>query len=245
MSRYFLILIFCLVLTLPLEFAFRAKVYRRPFLALKAISIPSLIYLIWDIIATHFDHWAFVQQHSSSFNVFGLPIEEYLFFLFIPICCLLTFESVKNLHPRSISSIAKPTLWVLFIFSYLTSGLAIFSFRLNSYDLEVPHRIFPYYFVATLCALTLLILAFFRSEKLKSLVTSQAYFYTIFICMFFMVFVNGALTILDDPVVTYKANLGPRLFFDIPIEDFIYGTVLLTWILLRWIKYTRNEIEAK
>jgi hypothetical protein len=60
-----------------------------------------------------------------------------------------------------------------------------------------------------------------------------------------MVFVNGALTILDDPVVTYKANLGPRLFFDIPIEDFIYGTVLLTWILLRWIKYTRNEIEAK
>ena len=48
-----------------------------------------------------------------------------------------------------------------------------------------------------------------------------------------MVIVNGYLTKLSDPVVTYRANLGSRIFYDMPF-DVIYGFVLLTWILIRF-----------
>lgn len=245
MSRYFLILLACVFVTLPLEIVFKAKVYARLNMALKAIWLPSLAYLVWDVIATHYEHWQFSKAHSSNLRIIGLPVEEILFFLIIPICALLTYESVSNLSFKFQSlnqrKNAKLWEWITFVSLYSLFGISLYVFRLNNADFNVPTRNFPYYACISVAAILCLVFFYRKDKTAISIIKSRSYFLTIVICLSFMVVVNGALTVLNDPVVSYTSNLGPRLFIDIPIEDFFYGTALMTWIIIRFHKYTRPE----
>jgi len=65
---------------------------------------------------------------------------------------------------------------------------------------------------------------------------SPSYWSTMAISLFFMVLVNGWLTKLTAPIVRYDAHqrLPWRFPWDIPVEDFLYGWALLTWVLIRW-----------
>ncbi|HUQ63422.1 MAG TPA: lycopene cyclase domain-containing protein [Acidimicrobiales bacterium] len=88
----------CLLLTLPLEFLFRARVWRRPRRLLAAMWLPVLIFAVWDIIAIARDHWTYNPAYVTGAQLPGdLPIEELVFFIVIPICSLLTYEAVKGI----------------------------------------------------------------------------------------------------------------------------------------------------
>lgn len=238
MNRYFLILLGCFIVTLPLEFVFRANVYRRFGVALRAIWLPSAVYLLWDIIATHFNHWKFSPEHASDITLGGLPLEEFAFFLVIPVCALLTYEAVNRL--LNTDKKASLNIWIVFLVLYFFIGTMAQVYRLSSYPLVIPDRIFPFYSVATVFAFTLFTVWVLTNPGRRAFMQTQSFFLTIVICLIFMVFVNGFLTILDDPVVSYSANFGGRLFLDIPTEDFFYGTVLISWILLRWNSLTHK-----
>ena len=85
----------CLLITLPLEFVFGARVYRRAAgLALALIPV-VIIFSIWDIVGILRDHWSYSPQFTTGVKlIFGMPIEELVFFLVVPICGLLTYEAV-------------------------------------------------------------------------------------------------------------------------------------------------------
>ena len=63
-----------------------------------------------------------------------------------------------------------------------------------------------------------------------------AYWLTMAIVLGFQVPVDGWLTKLTAPLVTYNpAHItGLRVPWDIPIEDFLFGFALITAVLLRW-----------
>lgn len=87
----------CLVLTLPLEFLFKARVWRRPRRLLAAMWLPVLLFVVWDVIAIARDHWTYNDIYVTGAQLPGdLPIEELVFFIVIPICSLLTYEAVKR-----------------------------------------------------------------------------------------------------------------------------------------------------
>lgn len=56
------------------------------------------------------------------------------------------------------------------------------------------------------------------------------------ICYAFMILVNGWFTKLSAPIVIYAPDqhLGPRVPWDIPVEDYVFGFTLLTAVLARW-----------
>jgi lycopene cyclase domain-containing protein len=85
----------CLALTLPLEFVFRARVYRRPN-ALAAALIPVvLIFSAWDVVGIARGHWDYAAQYVTGVLLpLDMPLEELVFFLCVPICGLLTYEAV-------------------------------------------------------------------------------------------------------------------------------------------------------
>lgn len=98
--QYLILMGACLVLTLPLEFVFGARVWRRP-RALLAALIPTLvIFVIWDLIAIARDHWDYNPQYVTGWELASLPVEELVFFIVIPICGLLTFEAVRRVLGR-------------------------------------------------------------------------------------------------------------------------------------------------
>jgi len=52
----------------------------------------SLIFIPWDIIFTKNNIWWFNDSYISGYKILQLPIEEWLFFLFIPFACVFIYE---------------------------------------------------------------------------------------------------------------------------------------------------------
>ena len=90
--QYLLVLGSCIAVTLPLEVIGGARVYRRP-RALFATLIPVVaVFAGWDLIAVHRGDWRFSARYILGPRLAGLPVEEWLFFLVVPVCALLTYE---------------------------------------------------------------------------------------------------------------------------------------------------------
>jgi lycopene cyclase domain-containing protein len=75
------------------------------------------------------------------------------------------------------------------------------------------------------------------------LLRTRAYWIALVICCGFMVAVNGWLTKLSAPIVVYdrSATTGWRLPWDIPVEDYLFGFVLLTLAMVLWDAAARHE----
>lgn len=92
--QYLAVMAACVLITLPLEFFLRARVYRRP-LRLALAMLPMLvIFLAWDILGILRDHWTYSDVYMTGIMLGPLPLEELVFFLVIPVCGLLTYEGV-------------------------------------------------------------------------------------------------------------------------------------------------------
>jgi lycopene cyclase domain-containing protein len=99
--QYLLLMGSCLALTVPLEIL-GARVYRRPRRLLVALAAPIVVFSLWDAAAIARGHWWFDAAYVTGWQVPGrIPIEELTFFIAIPICTLLTFETVRRLLPRT------------------------------------------------------------------------------------------------------------------------------------------------
>jgi lycopene cyclase domain-containing protein len=98
---YFAMLLFTVTGSWWLEFAFKIRVLRRPKLAIASILPVSVFFLIWDAFAINQNHWTFDKnQILGIFGPLNIPLEEYLFFIFIPMAAILTLEGVKVVLSR-------------------------------------------------------------------------------------------------------------------------------------------------
>ena len=84
----------CLLITLPLELVFSARVYRRWKILIGSLIPIVLIFSLWDIVAISRDHWTYNPKYVTGIHLGDLPLEEIVFFIVIPICALLSYEAV-------------------------------------------------------------------------------------------------------------------------------------------------------
>ena len=97
-------LAFCLVGTLPLVPAFRLRVLKQPKRVALTILAAGTPFLVWDLFATKAGHWSFDDDQTLSFRVAGLPLEEVLFFVVIPLVTILTYEAVKVVRKKAVAA---------------------------------------------------------------------------------------------------------------------------------------------
>jgi lycopene cyclase domain-containing protein len=99
--QYLTVLGLCLLATLPLELVLGARVWRRPRRLAKAVLPPLAAFLVWDLWAAAAGQWRFNPSLTTDLRLpFGVPIDEVLFFVIVPICGLLTLEAVRSLSRR-------------------------------------------------------------------------------------------------------------------------------------------------
>ena len=86
--------------------------------------------------------------------------------------------------------------------------------------------------VLSVVAVVVLELGFLRT----GLLATRAYWLSMAICFGFMILVDGWLTKLSAPIVTYDPSevSGWRFPWDIPVEDYLFGFTLLTFAMLLW-----------
>lgn len=222
MSSYLLINI-C-VIAIPLLFSFERKVqfYRKFPSLLISIASVGTVYVMWDIVATARGDWAFSPEHVIGIDVYGLPIEELLFFITVPYACLFIYEVVRAYMPEK--KLGIPT--VVFMVPVVAGIVVGFIAQGQPYTQTVS------LFTAAFFILSLLI----YPDLLRS---SQ---FWIFIAITYVPFfvVNYMLTSI--PIVTY----GPEAFSGIrittiPLEDFFYSfsmlgfhVLIFRFLLNRW-----------
>ncbi|MGW5718461.1 lycopene cyclase domain-containing protein [Amycolatopsis sp. NPDC003865] len=93
--EYLAVLGACVLVTLPLELA-GARAWRRPARLARAVLPVAGVFLVWDALAIAAGAWDFDPAFVTGLRVpFGIPLEEVLFFVVIPVCGVLTYEAVE------------------------------------------------------------------------------------------------------------------------------------------------------
>jgi lycopene cyclase domain-containing protein len=88
----------CLAAVLPLEFVLGARVLRDPRRLLRAVVLPVVAFVVWDVVAIERETWRYNPRYVTGWKLpLGLPVEELLFFVVIPLCGLLSYEAVQRI----------------------------------------------------------------------------------------------------------------------------------------------------
>jgi lycopene cyclase domain-containing protein len=103
---------FVVIASFWLEFVFRLRVLRDPKRLIKTIALSAPLFIIWDAYAIANNHWFFSPEKTLGiYGLLGIPLEEYLFFIIIPIAGLLTLEGVSNFLPTVKRWISSAKRW--------------------------------------------------------------------------------------------------------------------------------------
>jgi lycopene cyclase domain-containing protein len=89
-----LLCVFVIVPNLALLYLNRKKIHLKSLGA--ALLILFLIAVMWDQLSVRIGLWVFSQDEIVG-NFFGLPIEEYLFFLFVPLLSINIYLFVAGI----------------------------------------------------------------------------------------------------------------------------------------------------
>lgn len=102
--QYLIVMGLCVLVTLPLEFWFEARVWRRP-RRLAIALLPALgAFVAWDLWATSTGTWDFNRDYTIGvYFPGGMAVEELVFFVVVPTCALLTIEAVRNILSGRVS----------------------------------------------------------------------------------------------------------------------------------------------
>jgi lycopene cyclase domain-containing protein len=185
-------------------------------LAWAAVGLAAIPFGLWDIAFARAGVWDFNPRYVLGPAAFGLPLEEWLFFLAIPFACLFIYRQFAGAAdaagPGSFrSSRARPGRRFVLAFACLAVAFA---------SLALSHSDRLYTLSAGLAAaVAAAALAWGRPRYARPFVLALAVQYVPFLI------VNGLLTGL--PVVRYRADaiLGPRLL-SIPVEDAAFAFVM-------------------
>lgn len=100
MSSYLKVLILAGMVPFILSFYPPLKIYRNIRALLETLFLILAIFGAWDIFATFRGHWYFNPLKVLPCRIVNLPLEEVLFFIVIPFCCIFTWEVIKYLGSR-------------------------------------------------------------------------------------------------------------------------------------------------
>ena len=98
---YLSVLVGCLAAAFWLEPVLRVNVLRRWRRLLLTVLPVAAIFVLWDLGAIAAGHWTFDPAQTTGVLLpGGLPLDEVLFFLVVPVCAILAFEAVRAVLRR-------------------------------------------------------------------------------------------------------------------------------------------------
>lgn len=212
MSTYFIVLLFTISVPFIKSFDERMPFYKLWKFFFPAVLVSGSFFIAWDIWFTHLGIWGFNPMHLQGWYLAGLPIEEYLFFLFVPYACMFSYEALKLYISDVWFTKHANTLSYSLL---LMSGLHVILFYPKAYPLSTFGLLF----------FGLIINIFFIKPHYLG-----RFFMTYFIVALPFLMVNGVLTgsFIEEEVVWYNAQeiMGARIG-TIPFEDYFYGLLLM------------------
>jgi len=93
---YLSVLAGCLLAALWLEPVLKVNVLRRWRRLVLTVVPVVIVFVLWDLAAIAAGHWTFdPAQTTGVLFPGGLPLDEVMFFVVVPVCAILGFEAVR------------------------------------------------------------------------------------------------------------------------------------------------------
>jgi lycopene cyclase domain-containing protein len=208
MYLYLYLNIFTIFFPLVLSFDKRVAFYRNWRFLLPAMLVTGAFFITWDAIFTNAGIWGFNPEYLMGINLFGLPVEEIMFFITVPYACVFIYETLNVYFPENYIEPAAGYITLALVFGLV--AVAVFS-------LPRLYTSITFFFLTAMLAIHY---SFFGLRLLGRFYRM----YLVHLIPFFVI--NGFLTAL--PIVWYNNNhnLSIRLY-TIPVEDTLYSMLLL------------------
>ena len=223
MSLYLVLNIMSFLVPFLYSFESRMKYIKRWKAVFSAILLTAVLFIIWDIVFTKIGVWSFNSRYHAGIEFFGLPLEEWLFFICIPYASLFIHFAFHYFYPKVYLSdkTVRIIYWMLMIIL-----LPTITFHYDKWYTVINY------------SLSVLVLTY-TVFKVPNVLNT--FFITFLIILIPFSIVNGILTgsFIDEPVVSYNnaENLGIRLG-TIPIEDvgYAFSMLLMSLVLIKKIE---------
>ena len=214
--REFTYYIFNLLVFLPvliLSFTTDVKPHRHLRGLLAGILFVSFPFIVWDVWAVAAGHWGFNSAYVAGPYIFGLPLEEILFFVTVPFAMMYVWGVVKKFVADRNIALIVPLLG--FGTALAASIWMLVYYWGNGYTRS-----------AAIAAIIAIIFAMF----MRIGYSARFWTFQLLLLGLFLVF-NSYLTSL--PIITYGADaiIGFKIG-TIPIEDFFFNFAFITLFLL-------------
>ncbi|MBP6286610.1 MAG: lycopene cyclase domain-containing protein [Ferruginibacter sp.] len=223
-NHYIYFLILAASFTGPLALSFDKKVafYKNWKYLFPAMLFPALLYIAWDMYFTSKGVWSFNEAYITGINIINLPLEEVLFFLIVPYCCVFIYACIRSYFPRLKEKRQADHFLMGLAAGLIIAGAAYHDRYYTSWTFILNGAfIFCIYLFRN----------YFKEFDALSFLISYA------VCLIPFLIVNGFLTAI--PVVLYNdaENLGIRIH-TIPVEDVFYGMLL---VLMNIVIYEKRK----
>ena len=211
-------------------FSFHPKIkFHKHFKAfIMASSLVAVFFIAWDVWFTKMGVWWFNDRYLIGARLFGLPVEELMFFICIPFSCIFTYFCLDKFFRLDWN----PKFERIFSIASILILLCL--------SVYFREKIYPFVTFLT-TAISIFVLYFILKIKW---IGKASFVYLILMPGFLSV--NGILTGsgLDSPIVNYNPEeiIGFRIF-TIPIEDTVYGYEMILWNLYFFYKFKTKEME--
>jgi lycopene cyclase domain-containing protein len=224
---YLLILLLSIAGPFILSFDKKVSFYKEWKFLLPAILLPAVFYITWDHFFTLEGVWSFNERYITGLWIFDLPVEEVLFFLVVPYCCLFIYACFRAYFPRLKSTIYS---------DYLLAAIALVLLIMGILYREKLYTASTFLFMSSGVAIILAFRRFFKDFN------SAAFLISYLIILIPFLIVNGFLTAI--PVVLYNdaENLNVRIY-TIPVEDTIYGMLLVLMNVSIYEKFKSKTVK--
>lgn len=205
---YLALMLFTLAGPLLLSFDKRVSFFRK----WKYLPVPLLVttvyFVAWDSNFTINGIWSFNDKYILGWRIFELPIEEWMFFWFVPFACIFIYECCNYYIKRDI----------LGNYAQKINGVILFIITVIAV-MNIQRAYTAFNFISSA-----VLMAYLQFISKPAWLGRFYVGYLFSLLPFFLI--NGVLTYL--PVVSYDntENLGIRLY-TIPVEDTIYCLLLL------------------
>lgn len=226
---YALVLILTVIICFVASFDRRLRFDRHFGAYLLAALVVAIPFIAWDVWFTARGVWWFNTDYTLGVVVAGLPVEEWLFFFFIPFSCVFTYYCFDKFFKLDwLSSFNNIIVFVTVIVCAVVALLH-------------PDKIY------TLVTATATIAAMIYLHFIARVpwIGQASLVFTVLMLGFFPV--NGVLTGtgLESPIVNYNPGdfLGIRMG-TIPVEDAVYGYTQFLLVLYFFKKFSGKQVEV-
>lgn len=187
-----------------------------------AIAIVGALFIAWDVVFTEMNVWNFNESYFLGIRFLSLPLEEWAFFFTIPFCCVFVYKCLNYYIAKDLLAPYEQRISQVLIALSFLGGILFWDkiYTSTTFFLTGGFILYHYLFLP----------GYYRA---------RFYFSYLVILLPFLI-VDGVLTggYTAEPIVLYN----PAEFLNIrigsvPIEDGIYGFLLVMGVVTLWEKF--------